>query len=214
MIFITIHVLKQDISMGLQNHFKLPIVSLKNPNVSLRDRNFVQLEQPALIRPVDVIIKTDMPWSVANVVLPLHMKTVLVSERIALMKIKNWIQVYSLFDNILVLAMKWVEKNVDIQQQSISTTAWSNFKYIIVVRFIISSTFPGEIYYFRHVRPSVTKVCTCNSYYILNGNSSKMWMLDYYQIKIRISLQNCDQNVIEGWMGSGVNATFNNSSVI
>jgi hypothetical protein len=43
---------------------------------------------------------------VANVVLPLLMKTVLVSERIALMKIKNWIQVYSLFDNILVLAMK------------------------------------------------------------------------------------------------------------
>jgi hypothetical protein len=61
MIFITIHVLKQDISMGLLNHFKLLIVSLKNPNVSLRDRNFVQLEQPALIRPVDVIIKTDMP---------------------------------------------------------------------------------------------------------------------------------------------------------
>jgi hypothetical protein len=35
-------------------------------------------------------------------------------------------------------------------------------------------------------------------------------MLDYYQIKIRISLQNCNQNVIVGWMGSGVNATFNN----
>jgi hypothetical protein len=43
------------------NNFKLPIVSLKNPNVSLRDRNFVKMEQPALIRPVDVIIKTDMP---------------------------------------------------------------------------------------------------------------------------------------------------------
>ena len=26
-------------------------------------------------------------------------------------------------------------------------------------------------------------------------------MLDYYQIKIRISLQNCDQNVIVGWGG-------------
>jgi hypothetical protein len=48
-----------EVNTTFNNMFKLLIVSLKNPNVSLRDRNFVQLEQPALIRPVDVIIKTD-----------------------------------------------------------------------------------------------------------------------------------------------------------
>jgi hypothetical protein len=44
---------------------------------------------------------------------------------------------------------------------------------------------------------SITKVCMCNSSFILNENSSKLCKLPYYYIKICISWQ-CDRIIIEG----------------
>ena len=45
---------------------------------------------------------------------------------------------------------------------------------------------------------SFTNVCTCNSSFILNKNSSKQCMLSHYHKKISISLQKFDQTIIEG----------------
>ena len=41
-----------------------------------------------------------------------------------------------------------------------------------------------HIVFFQYTWPS--KVCMCNSFYILNGNSSKLCILAYYLMKNRI----------------------------
>jgi hypothetical protein len=46
----------------------------------------------------------------------------------------------------------------------------------------------GQTYCFHPVRPSITKVCEHNSFYILIGNSTKLCMVAYCRIEIHILL--------------------------